>query len=156
MNALDHAKIGQGDTRDILDVIGICSLFAWLTDTRDWKRLAELFTDELDVDYTSFAGGEPVRLQATALISAWEERLSKVSVTQHLITNHLVAVDGDQATCVAQVHAQHMGSAPFGDQNVIVAGHYTFGMVRSDSGWRINSLTLTATWASGNLAVLSL
>ena len=73
--------------------------------------------------------------QAISLVSGFE-------ATQHIITNHVVTIDGDRATCVAYVQAQH-----FNPQGMYtVGGYYTNTLVRTPEGWKISKLKLTPTW----------
>ena len=62
--------------------------------------------------------------------------------TQHIITNHVVTLEGDEADCVAYLQAQHYNP----DNSLLVGGYYTNHFVRKAEGWRISSLKLTITW----------
>lgn len=59
------------------------------TDEKDWKALKNIFTDEVDFDMTSLAGGKPGRLKAGEIIGTWQEGLKGLPV-HHLAGNHLV------------------------------------------------------------------
>jgi ketosteroid isomerase-like protein len=141
---------------DRLDVIEACTRYGWYADRRDWERFAELVTDELYLDYTGLVGGEPGNVKSAELIAGWKEQFARLTTTQHLITGHLVEIDGDTAVCTANFHAQHVTAVAHGDQNMVLSGHYRFGLVRTGGGWRINSVVMTPTWSTGNLAVLGL
>ncbi|HEU5158514.1 MAG TPA: nuclear transport factor 2 family protein [Streptosporangiaceae bacterium] len=141
---------------DRLDVIETCTRFGWHADQREWDRFAEVLTDVLYLDYTALAGGEPGDVKSADLIASWKELFGRLTTTQHLITNHLVDVDGDSAVCTAQFHAHHVAAVAHGDQTMILSGHYRFGLVRAGDGWQINSLVMTPTWSTGNLAVLGI
>ncbi|MDQ0200334.1 nuclear transport factor 2 family protein [Neobacillus ginsengisoli] len=58
------------------------SKFYYFADHREWDNLRKLFTDQLTIDYTSLAGGEPVKLDAETLVKHWEPVLSKYK-TEH-------------------------------------------------------------------------
>jgi len=89
------------------------------------------------------------------MIAGWAKMFVAFENTQHMVTNHLVEVDGDTATCTAQFFAQHIAARPMGDPTLVIAGHYRFGLIRSYSGWRIGSLAITKTWTDGNFAVMT-
>jgi hypothetical protein len=141
---------------DRLDIIEACTRFGWHADHREWERMAELLTDELYVDYSALVGGEPGEAKSAELIAGWKEQFARLAATQHLITNHLVEVDGDTAVCTAHFHAQHVAAVAHGDHKLVLSGHYRFGLVRTGGGWQINSVEMTPTWSTGNLAVLGL
>jgi hypothetical protein len=141
---------------DRLDVIEACSRYGWCADRRDWDEMAALLADELYVDYTALGGGEPGDVKSVDLIAGWKEQFARLATTQHLIANHLVDIDGDTAVCTANFHAQHVTAVAHGDHKMVLSGHYRFGLVRTGDGWQINSVVMTPTWSTGNLAVLGL
>ncbi|MGH3912498.1 MAG: nuclear transport factor 2 family protein [Pseudonocardiaceae bacterium] len=140
--------------QDRLDVIDICTRMAWHTDRRQWDALVEVFTEEVMLDYTSLAGGRPARVDRDALVGSWRELLNTMTATQHLLGNHLVTVDGDVAECTAQFQATHLADLAPGEDRWILGGHYQFGLVRVSGQWRISSVTMKASWSSGNQAIL--
>lgn len=68
----------------------------------------------------------------------------------------MVEVDGDRAVATAQFQATHILPNPHGGPVWTLGGHYRFGLVRDDGGWRIDALTMTATWATGNQQIMTL
>jgi hypothetical protein len=74
----------------------LVSRLGLLVDARDWPRLPELFTDQVDVDYSSLNGGVPQVVGVADLIAGWRENLSRLRATHHLIANHVAAIDGDR------------------------------------------------------------
>ncbi|WP_242905195.1 nuclear transport factor 2 family protein [Actinomadura terrae] len=137
-------------TEDRLAIIETCTRLAWHADQREWDRLSEIFTDAVTLDYTSLNGGEPAVLTPAQIIDAWSGTLGAFEATQHLITNHLVTVDGDTAVCTAAFQATHRLADPFGSPLWTLGGNYRFDLVRTDGAWRIGGLVMTATWADGN------
>ncbi|NUT54325.1 MAG: nuclear transport factor 2 family protein [Saccharothrix sp.] len=129
---------------------------AWFADRRDWDALLTVFADEVDLDYTSLTGGEPGRVKAVDLVAGWRAGLGGLDATQHLVSNHLVEVDGDRAVATAQFQAVHVLANPHGEPTWTLGGHYRFGLVRADGGWLIDAVTMTTTWASGNQHVMTL
>ena len=145
----------MSELADRMDVAEACTRMGWHADRREWDLLAEVFDDEVALDYTSLQGGEPQRLAREAVISAWRGLFERLQATQHLVANHLVSVDGDTATCTAAFQAAHFGAAAFGSPLWMLGGHYRFGLVRRDGRWRIGSVVMTADWAWGNRDVLN-
>lgn len=139
-----------------VDVIETCNRMAWLADRREWEALADLFTDEVRVDYTSLTGGAPETMQRDELVEGWRASLSGLDATQHLVASHSVELDGERAVCTASFQATHHYSDPHGDPLWILGGHYRYELERRGSAWRIAALTMTATWARGNRNLMNL
>lgn len=139
-----------------LEVIEACTRMAHHTDRREWERLVEIFTEEVRLDYTSLQGGEPALVARDQLVDGWREALGGLAATQHLMTNHLVEVDGDRAICTADFQATHVLPNPHGDPTWTLGGHYRFELRRLESAWRIAGVTMTAIWAAGNQQIMAL
>lgn len=137
-------------TADRLDVIDTCTRMGWYTDQRDWDALEQVFTDEVRLDYTSLNGGEPAVLPAKDLVAAWSGLLGSFAATQHLFTNFLVDLTGDEAVCTAMFQATHKLPNDHGGPLWTLGGHYRFALRRTEGGWRIHDVVMTATWADGN------
>ena len=88
-----------------------------------------------------------------AITARIERPLSRLDVTQHVVTNHQVKVDGDTATCRCYLVGQHVKGTDGGD-TFIMAGVYDDELRRTADGWRIVHRTLTVTWTDGNPAVI--
>ncbi|RKN36704.1 nuclear transport factor 2 family protein [Streptomyces hoynatensis] len=141
-------------TSDRQDIVDTCVRYGWHADLREWDRMAELFTERVDLDTRTMPGGARVTVGRADMIDGWAGLFATLGPTQHIMANHLVQIDGDTAECVAQFHAQHLAPVPAGDDTLVIAGNYRFGLVRKAEGWRIHALTISQTWSSGNLAVL--
>jgi hypothetical protein len=133
----------------------LVSQLGLLVDARDWPRLQELFTDQVDVDYSSLNGGVPELLSAADLIAGWRDNLSRLRATHHVIANHAVAITGDRATVAANVTATHVSPSQTGSPLWTVGGRYDVVARRTGGEWRIAGLTLTVRWASGNQAIMA-
>jgi hypothetical protein len=140
--------------QDRLDVIEAVNRFGWHTDQHEWDELAKVLAEEIDLDYSAVFGAERSTATSADVVSQWEKLFSRVR-TQHMITNHIVDVDGDTATCRAHFHAQHIAEARHGDSQFLLAGSYRFGLARTETGWRITSVVVTPIWSRGNLTVLT-
>ncbi|WP_281066231.1 nuclear transport factor 2 family protein [Nocardia albiluteola] len=146
----------QNPWADRLDVIETCTRMAWHTDNREWGRLAGVFADRVRLDYTSLNGGEPAELPVADIVAAWSGLLGKLDATQHLITNHLVEVHDGTAVCTADFQATHRLANPFGGHLWTLGGKYRFELARTERGWVITGVLMTAVWADGNKDLLTL
>ena len=93
---LDRAEISDVQLR-----------YATGLDSRDWPLFRSCFTDEIETDFTSVFGGDPRKVSADRWTEAARRSLSGLKATQHMITNHVITIAGDDATCIAYVQARH-------------------------------------------------
>lgn len=142
---LDRAEISDVQLR-----------YATGLDMRDWKIFRSCFADEIDVDFTSVFGGAPRHVTADKWTEAARRTVSGLQATQHMITNHVITLDGDNALCVAYVQAQHYLPNDRGAATQTMGGYYTNQFVRTRAGWRIRSCKLTLTWNAGNWGIFEL
>ena len=142
---LDNALLG--DCAFITDVVNAVGTFA---DLGKWSQLQQLFTAEVTVDYTSLFEGEVQNISNKQLITQWQSILPGFEATQHLITNHQITVDGDNATVIAQVRATHK----LGNELWIVGGYYIDELVRTEEGWKVKSIQYNALYEEGNRALI--
>lgn len=135
---------------DKLDIAETVIRVANLADAQDWKNLRDCFLDEVEVDYTSLAGGEPSTVKADDLIAGWRGTLSGFDATHHQVTNILVTLDGDEAHVNAYIHADHyLEGAPGGD-HWLVLGTYDYHLIRTGDGWRVSASKLNVKRLEGN------
>lgn len=120
------------------------------TDAKDWERCRAYFTDEISVDFTSLAGGEPGRMPADDLVGAWRTNLYPEKRTFHMRTNHRIALDGDRAEVVSKGYALNVLQRATGSDLWEVWGVYTHTLERRPQGWRCSGMKLTVVHARGN------
>jgi hypothetical protein len=82
------------------------------------------------------------------------DALEHLDTSQHLVGNHEIQVDGDDATHRCYLQAQHVRQAATGGPNYIVAGRYEDRFRRTDQGWRIVHRALVVMWTEGNVGVV--
>lgn len=134
-----------GDRDELVELMG---RYANIADSGDWDELPRsVLCEEVTFDFRSL--GAPV---ATSSRDDWCRRSWRLfagfAATHHAITNHLIAVDGDRATIRAHARVEHWARpevAGEGPDRWLVVGFYDTVAVRTPDGWRLRSLTLTAT-----------
>ena len=135
---------------DKLDITETVIRIANHADAREWEHLRDCFLNEVEVDYTSLAGGEPSTVEADDLIASWRGTLSGFDATHHQVTNILVTLNGDRAHANAYVHADHYLEGVTGGDHWLVLGTYDYRLVRTDDGWRVRATKLTVKRLEGN------
>ncbi len=122
-------------------------------DTKDWALLETVFVEDMEADFTSFAGRDVVRGRDNWL-SAIRLTISGLEATQHLTGNHTITLDGDSAALRADLQAVHILANPRGDGEYTVGGWYDIDCVRTADGWRVKRYKLTVRWSRGNRDIL--
>jgi hypothetical protein len=147
------------DTAELADRLAILELIGRLAltiDAKDWDTLGGLFTDTVYHDRTSLTGGEPYTAPVAQFVDGWRQTLQNMDAVHHQITNHVISLDGDLATCAANMQGTHVLANASGGPIWTVGGRHDYQLKRTAGGWRIARLTFTLQWATGNMNVLTL
>jgi len=124
--------------KEISDRIRINDLLVRYTlaiDTKDWDLLDSVFQPDATVDYTTSGG---IRGKYPE-VKAWLEKvLATFPMTQHLISNSTITIDGDRATGRTMVFNPMGLKNKEGQLQVFYVGaYYLDKLVRTPEGWRI-------------------
>ena len=149
----DPAATEIADRLAILELTGNLAL---LLDARDWNALETLFTDPVHYDRTSLFGGEPQTLSPAELVDGYRQALGNLDAVHHLITCQVIVLDGDRATCAANMQGTHVFANTSGDPMWTVGGRHDYQLSRTADGWKIAGLTFTIQWATGNMNIVNL
>lgn len=112
---------------DRLAVEATLYTFADAIDRRDWPQYRSVFTDEIDLDSSSYRPGTVGRVGA----DEWVDRATRL-FPDHVLVNH------------------------YGDHVFTIAGYYDDRLVRTSHGWRIQSKKLVVRWSEGNRHIMQL
>ena len=140
----DRAVADRDAVRSVVDEIDNA------VDAKDWPLCRSLFTDDVDADFTSLAGGEPGRIPADALVGAWRTNLHAAKKSYHMRTNHRITVDGDRAEVFSKGYALNILDRPTGSALWEVWGDYAHTLERSPGGWKCSGMTFVVAHARGN------
>lgn len=122
-------------------------------DAKDWDATEALFTDEVHVDFTSLAGGEPADVTNAQLVDGWRVGLHAKKTSFHTVGHYRIAVDGDTAQVGVKGYAFNLLDASVGGGMWEVWGRYEIPVRRTAEGWKATGLTLTAVHTRGDDAV---
>lgn len=145
------------ETQDRQAIVDLTIAYAWIIDHGDRHRLSEIFTSDAVFTLRDIQGGGSERQMAGIddIVAKIDGSLGRLSISQHLISNQQVQIEGDTATCGCYLQAQHTQRGTPGGDNYIMAGRYEDELSRTTDGWRITQRTLTIDWVDGNLEVRS-
>lgn len=132
------------------EVSDVVHRYATGIDRRDWRLYRSCFADHIDVDFTSWSGGEPGRMSADDWVGGVQTALTGFDATQHVSSNHVHVISGAEATCVSYMMALHHLVADGARMMHAIGGYYTNRLRRGPQGWQIHACQLTVTWEMGD------
>lgn len=134
-------------------IVDVVVAYATALDTRDWKMLGTLFTEDASWAYS---GGSGERLVGRdAILARISASIERYDVTHHLNGNHVVVVNGDEAEHTCYFQAQHVRRGLPGGENLLAGGRYDDRLRRTPDGWQFTRRDITKVWSEGNPAVSS-
>jgi 3-phenylpropionate/cinnamic acid dioxygenase small subunit len=139
-------SLDQQDARQA--IIDLTIAYCWAIDSHEWDTLRSIFVPEA----TALLGDERDGIES--IIARISSALTPLDASQHIVSNHQVAINGDSATSRCYFQAQHVRRAAEGSPNYIVAGRYQDRLVRTAHGWRILRRDLLVDWTEGNVRVV--
>ncbi len=142
---------------DRTEIIETIYCYATGVDTKDWALYRSIFTDEVEIDFSSWDPSNLARSQkADAWVAGVRVLFSGLDATQHSMTNPRVSIEGDRATCIMYMQAAHFLQNREGDAEFTIGGFYTDRLVRTAQGWKLCGVTLSVTWSRGNKHIMTL
>ncbi|WP_300057399.1 nuclear transport factor 2 family protein [uncultured Roseobacter sp.] len=154
MNGMAMAQtLTPEQTADRAAIIATIDAVGFHADQRAWDRVAEQFSsDGVVLDYRSYAAasagtdGEPAPQPREDIIAAWRTVLPGYDMTQHVTSNHQVALNDDSAIVQSTIHATHI----LDGEQWIFLGDYEHALERTDDGWKITRMTANMRGDLGN------
>jgi 3-phenylpropionate/cinnamic acid dioxygenase small subunit len=138
---------------DRMEIEDLLTRYSTAVDTRDWDLYRTVFTADAFIDYTSSGG---IRGDLDEVAKWMAEVLSLFSMSQHLVTNRDIRIEGDVATSRSYFYNPMAVTTPDGSQELtFVGGYYRDRLRRTADGWRIAERILDTAWTSTSPAVSS-
>lgn len=129
---------------DRLEIADALARYAYGIDDRDFDVVRGLFTSDAHLDYTASGGPAADRDKVIAWI---ESGMGVVGPSQHLVTNVVVDIDGDEATSRCLLFNPMI--MPLKDPLLLyLGGGYRDRWQRTDDGWRIVHRVQEIVWTS--------
>ena len=140
-----RGDLSAREVSDRLLIREVLDAYAAAVDTRDWELLASLCAADAVLDYSAYGGPKGSVAEAVAWI---DQALSRIAVSQHLVTNVRIAIDGDTATSQCYLFSPLGASTDGGGMRVfLVGGYYNDRLRRTQDGWRIVERVAGPTWS---------
>ncbi|MEX1105211.1 MAG: nuclear transport factor 2 family protein [Ilumatobacteraceae bacterium] len=131
---------------DRIAIADVTHAYCWALDSKQFDLLDEVFLPNATAELLS-----PLLEGRDTIRDRIRTALTPLDATQHIVTNHIVTVDGDSATCQCYLHAQHVRAGTAGGDLFVIAGRYEDKLVRTSNGWRIVFRRLVQVWSDGNV-----
>ncbi len=129
--------------------------FAAGIDERDWVKYRSVFTDEIDLDYSSWRPESVGRWRADDWVARGLQIFPGLTFSRHTLSNHVISIDGDDAVLRVNVCAEHVIVDGNRTDIFTLNGCYNDRCVRTDDGWRISVKQLIVQWCTGDDDVMS-
>jgi hypothetical protein len=128
------------------EIINIINLYGLAVDTQRWELFDRIFTADVDADYSEPAHWRDLETFKRDF-AAYHDPFDG---TQHVMTNHLVNVDGDEAQAITYGHWRLLREEAGGGGMWEGNGWYDDVLVRTRNGWRISQRACRIIWWGGN------
>ena len=139
-----RVAITPNELLDRAEIIGLLSEYAACLDERRFDDLPRIFTETGAI---VFPGGA-IR-GATQLRTRTAADLERYHLTQHVVSNQLVSVNGEHATLRANAIGTHVIEPGHPSRISVAGGRYLCDLVRTPGGWRFESITPQYLWFAG-------
>lgn len=133
-------------TDDRGDIIQLINLYGFAVDTQRWDLFDRIFTVGVEADFSAAAHWTD-RAAFKRDFAAFHDPFDS---TQHVMMNHLVEVDGDQAHAFTYGTWKLIRKAVDGSPQWDGTGWYDDALVRTAEGWRIRRRVCRVVSWTGN------
>jgi 3-phenylpropionate/cinnamic acid dioxygenase small subunit len=126
--------------------VDLFNFYAHALDGRNWDALADLFTPDASFSFArslGFGAGETDKALIEGrdqLVAMIRGSIESLSATHHLLSNHVVDVDGDRASASCYFRAYHAGKDGRAHLFEESLGRFDVATVRLASGWKIRRM----------------
>ncbi len=137
-------------------------LYAMGIDTKDFVLYRSIFADNVEIDFSSYEGSsvtEPSQLTGDKWVRRVQPLFTGLAATQHSMTNPMVSINGDSATCRMYMQAHHVYEPDKEGSWFTLGGYYDDTLIRSDAsptGWLLDGVKLTILWRKGDESIMAI
>jgi SnoaL-like domain len=129
--------------------------YATGVDTRDWALYRSVFAEEVELDFSSYdPGRKPVTIAADDYVAGLKPLFGGLAMSQHMMSNPLVELEGDTAQITMYVRAHHVLDPEDPESFYTVGGFYQNRLVRDGGDWKLVRVKLNVTWTLGHPEIM--
>lgn len=147
MNSKEHLWV------DRLEIIELLNQLFQAADEKsfDETTMSGIFT----TDAKAVRPNGEARIGPRSIGESQRQSFVRFRATQHLVSGHVIKINGDDAEVRANLVAMHLWADGNGDPNAL-EGYFLAGSVvqakveKTSSGWRISELVVRNTWRTGS------
>ena len=134
---------------DRFAIIAVLDRYAECLDTRDWAGLADVFTDDVAMDFGVWRATnlDDVRTNIGSFLDA-------CAPSQHLLGNYRIELDGDRASSRCYCRVMHLGKGEHEGKTFESYIEYADELVRTADGWRSRERAATVLMNLGDPSLL--
>ena len=134
---------------DRFDIIAALDRYAECLDTRNWQGLADVFTEDVDMDFGVWRAHDldGVRSNIRAFLDG-------CGPSQHLLGNYRISLDGDAASSRCYCRVMHHGKGEHSGKTFESWIEYSDELVRTERGWRSRKRIARAQMNQGDASLL--
>ena len=144
------------DFNDYNEIVTRRYEYAMGIDTKDFALLRSIFTEEITMDFEDYSGRPIATMRADDWVDNCKVLFTGLDSTQHVMTNPIVNIEADQATCKMYMKAEHFLQNDQGNDDFTLGGYYTDKLTKIDGRWLIYAVTLNIFWNRGNRHIMTM
>lgn len=134
------------EARDKVAIQEAISAHGLFADCREFAAIKTITTPDALYDYSSCFGPDFKSVKLADFLEGDDIFFLGFDATQHMISNFIIVLDGDRATCRSHVRATHRI-----DKDIyVMGGLYRHKMVRLDGEWKIAETVFEQTFTEGD------
>ena len=130
-------------------IIAVLDRYAECLDARDWTGLADVFTDDVEMDFGVWRATD-----LDAVRTNIRSFLDGCGPSQHLLGNYRIALEGDAARSKCYCRVMHFGKGEAEGKTFESWIEYADELVRTPAGWRSRKRAARAMMNQGDPSVL--
>lgn len=133
-------------SEDVVAIVNVLNLYGLAMDTQHWALFDRIYTPDADVDF----GGASHWTDLAKFKADFDAFHTPFDATQHVMSGHVVDVDGDTAKAFCYGYWRLLRRGVDGGDTWEGSGWYDDALVRTKDGWRIKTRVCRVTWWAGN------